>query len=106
VLASWIIAEIWFWCSVGLVMATAALAVEFLLAEWLAAGAPITAITAADAEGKSNWKITSLEVGEVRVKGNCGYVRLHCADVSERLVSVHRLGQGWRVAVLLDQIGV
>ena len=51
-------------------------------------------------------QVAALEVTEVRVSGNRGYVRLRFAATPEHLVAVHREGRGWKVNVLLDELGV
>jgi hypothetical protein len=51
-------------------------------------------------------QIAALEVTEVQVKGNRGFVRLRFAATPEHVVSVHREGGVWKVSVLLDEVGV
>lgn len=51
-------------------------------------------------------QIAALEVTEVLVKGNQGFVRLRFAATPEHLVPVQRERGVWKVNVLLDDQGV
>jgi hypothetical protein len=51
-------------------------------------------------------QIASLEVTEVRLKGDQGLVRLRFAAPTEHLVPVHRDHGVWKVGMLLDEVGI
>jgi hypothetical protein len=51
-------------------------------------------------------QIASLEVTEVRMKGDQGLVRLRFAAPTEHLVPVHRDHGVWKVDILLDEVGI
>ncbi len=51
-------------------------------------------------------QFASLEVGEMQVKGNRGFVRVRVTGPTEHQVAVHREGGIWKMNVLLDTVGV